>query len=158
VDRLTPSAFPFLSVNITGGLPSADLFDYGFYVMRPALSRVPGVGNVEVLSSDQPEIEIIADPARLSAARLTIGNAADGLQAANPRPPVGRYWQGGLLHLVLASGIWKTIDDIPPTPLVVKGGTSIRVADVATVQRGAPDRLSLVSGDGKVAANISISQ
>src|SRR5262249_30987019 len=53
VDRLTPSAFPFLSVNITGGLPSADLFDYGFYVMRPALSRVPGVGNVEVLSSDQ---------------------------------------------------------------------------------------------------------
>jgi CzcA family heavy metal efflux pump len=158
VERLTPAAFPFLSVNLTGGLPSADLYDYAFYVMRPALSRVPGVGNVEVLSSDQPEIEIIADPARLAAAGLTIGNVADSLQAANTLSPVGRYTAGGLLHLVLASGMWKGIEDIPPTPLVVKGGTTIRVADVAKVERGAPDRMSLVSGDGKVAANISISQ
>jgi hydrophobe/amphiphile efflux-1 (HAE1) family protein len=158
VERLTPAAFPFLSVNLTGGLPSADLYDYAFYVMRPALSRVAGVGNVEVLSSDQPEIEIIADPARLNAAGLTIGNVADALQAANTLQPVGRYSAGGLLHLVLASGVWKGIEDIPPTPLVVKGGTTIRVADVARVERGAPDRMSLISGDGRVAANISISQ
>jgi CzcA family heavy metal efflux pump len=158
VERLTPAAFPFLSVNLTGGLPSAELFDYAFYVMRPALSRVPGVGNVEVLSSDQPEIEVIADPSRLAAAGLTIGNVADSLQSANTLLPVGRYTAGGLLHLALASGMWKDIGDIPPTPLVVKGGTTIRVADVATVERGAPDRMSLVSGDGKVAANISISQ
>ena len=158
VDRLTPAAFPFLSINVTGGLPSADLYDYAFYLMRPALSRVPGVGNVEVLSSDVPEIEVIADPARLAAAGLTIGNVADALQAANTLAPVGRYNAGGLLHLVLASGVWKSIEDIPPTPLVVKGGTTIRVADIAKVERGAPDRVSLISGDGKVAANISISQ
>ena len=158
VDRLTPSAFPFLSVNLSGGLQSADLYDYAYYVMRPALSRVPGVGNVEVLSSDQPEIEVIADPARLNAAGLTIGNVADSLAAANTLNPVGRYTQGGLLHLVLASGVWKSIEDIPPTPLVVKGGTTIRVADVATVERGAPDRMSLISGGGNVAANISVSQ
>src|SRR6185503_2514583 len=74
IERLTPAAFPFLSVNLSGGLPSADLYDYAFYVMRPSLSRVPGVGNVEVLSSDTREIEVIADPARLTAAGLTIGN------------------------------------------------------------------------------------
>jgi CzcA family heavy metal efflux pump len=158
IERLTPSAFPFLSVNLSGGLSSADLYDYAFYVMRPALSRVPGVGNVEVLSSDQPEIEVIADPARLNAAGLTIGNVADSLAAANTLNPVGRYSQGGLLHLVLASGVWKGIEDIAPTPLVVKGGTTIRVADVATVERGAPDRTSLISGGGQVAANISVSQ
>ena len=158
IERLTPAAFPFMSVNLTGGLSSADLYDYGYYVMRPALSRVPGVGNVEVLSSDQPEIEVIADPSRLDATGLTIGNVADALQAANTLQPVGRFTQGGLLHLALASGMWKGIDDIAPTPLVVKGGATIRVSDVAVVERGAPDRLSLVSGDGKVAANISVSQ
>src|SRR5262245_21199596 len=158
VERLTPSAFPFLSVNLTGALSSANLYDYGYYVMRPALSRVPGVGNVEVLSSDQPEIEVIADPARLAATGLTIGNVADALQAANTLNPVGRYSQGGKLHLVLASGMWKTMEDIAPTPVAVKGGATIRVADVASVERGAPDRMTLVSGDGKVAANISISQ
>ena len=158
IERLTPAAFPFLSVNLSGGLPSADLYDYAFYVMRPSLSRVPGVGNVEVLSSDTREIEVIADPARLTAAGLTIGNVADALEAANRLDPVGRYNAGGLQHLVLASGMWKTIEDIPPTPLVVKGGATIRVSDVATVERGAPDRTALISGDGKVAANINVSQ
>ena len=68
LERLTPNSFPFLSVNLSGGLTSAELHDYAFYVMRPALSRVAGVGNVEVLSSDTREIEVIADPARLTAA------------------------------------------------------------------------------------------
>jgi CzcA family heavy metal efflux pump len=159
VERLTPAAFPFLSVNVSGGgLPSADLYDYAFYVMRPALSRVPGVGNVEVLSSDRREIEVIADPARLTATGLTIGNVADALQAANSLQPVGRYTASSLQHLVLASGIWKRLEDIPATPVVVKGSATIRVADIATVQPGAPDRTSLISGDGHVAANISISQ
>ena len=34
IDRLTPAAFPFISINLTGGLSSADLYDYAFYVMR----------------------------------------------------------------------------------------------------------------------------
>ena len=33
-----------------------------FYVIRPALSRVPGVGHVGVLASDTREIEVIVDP------------------------------------------------------------------------------------------------
>ena len=126
--------------------------------MRPALSRVPGVGNVEVLASDTREIEVIADPARLTASGLTIGDVADALQAANTLQPVGRYDAGGLQHLVLASGMWKNVRDIPDTPLVIKGGATIRVSDVATVQQGAPDRTTLVTGDGAVAANISVSQ
>ena len=158
VERMTPSGFPFFSVNLTGELSSASLYDYGYYLMRPALSRVAGVGNVEVLSSDQPEIEVIADPARLAAAGLTIGHVADALQAANTLNSVGRYSQGGKLHLVLASGRWKALEDIAPTPVAVTGGATIRVADVATVERGAPDRMTLVTGDGRVAANISVSQ
>jgi CzcA family heavy metal efflux pump len=158
IDRLTPTAFPFISLNLTGGLSAADLHDYGFYVMRPALSRVAGVGNVEVLASDTREIEVIADPARLAASGLTIGDVADGLAASNVLQPAGRYTAGGLQHLVLASGQWKSIEDIPQTPVVVKGGTTIRVSDVATVQPGAPDRTMLITGNGKVGAEISISQ
>src|SRR6185503_4551602 len=77
---------------------------------------------------------------------------------ANTLQPVGRYNAAGLQHLVLASGLWKSVDDIPQTPILVKGGTTIRVADVATVQQGAPDRTMLIAGNGKVAADISISQ
>ncbi len=39
IERLTPAAFPFLSINLSGGRTSAELYDYAFYVMRPALSQ-----------------------------------------------------------------------------------------------------------------------
>jgi multidrug efflux pump subunit AcrB len=84
-ERLTPAAFPILSLNLTGALPVPDLRDYAFYVIRPDLARVPGVGRIEVLASDTREIEVIADSARLLAAGLTVQDVAAALKAANRR-------------------------------------------------------------------------
>ena len=81
VDRQTPAVFPYLIVNLTGGgsRPPTSTTTR-FYVMRPALSRVPGVGHVEVLASDTREIEVIVDPAQLIAADLTVDDVADGAE------------------------------------------------------------------------------
>ena len=83
VERLTPATFPILSYNLTGGLSEAALRDYAFYVMRPEVARVPGVGRVEVMASDTREIEVVVDPAKLMASGLTAEDVADALKAAN---------------------------------------------------------------------------
>ena len=73
-----------------GRFPSADLYDYAFYVMRPRLARVAGAGQVAVASSDTREIEVVVDPARLLTAGLTIHDVSERLHAANTLAPVGR--------------------------------------------------------------------
>jgi CzcA family heavy metal efflux pump len=158
IERLTTTAFPILSYNLMGSLPEADLHGYGFYVVRPALARVPGVGRVEILSSDTREIEVVVDPARLLASGLTAEGVADALKAANRVTPAARYAAGKMQYLVLASGLWGSIDDIRNTPVTVKGGATVRVSDVAEVVQGAPDRTSLVTGNGAPAALINVSQ
>ena len=158
VDRLTPAAFPILSVDLTGPLSSAELHDYGYYVMRPALARVAGVGRVEVVASDTREVQVVVDPLKLLSTHLTPGDVASALRAANVIVPAGRYVDTGLQHLVLASGAWQSLDDIGSTPITVKGGSSVRVRDVANVFSGAPDRTMLVVGAGQPAAAISVSQ
>jgi CzcA family heavy metal efflux pump len=158
VERLSVSAFPMLSLNVTGGLPVPDLYDYSFYVIRPAVARVPGVGRIEVSASDTREIEVVADPERLLAAGLTVGDIAAALRAANRLAPVGRYAGAGLEHLVLASGLWGSAADIARTPIAVRNGATIRVADIAQVLPGSPDRTALVTGNGRDAAVVSISQ
>ena len=93
VERLTPAAFPIYSLNLVGGLTAAELNDIGFYDIRPALSRVPGVGKVEVLSSDTREIEVIVDPGKMRAANLTIDDVVGGAQereSADAGRPVHR--------------------------------------------------------------------
>jgi CzcA family heavy metal efflux pump len=158
IDRQTPSVFPIWAINLTGGVSAADLHDYGFYVVRPALSRVPGVGRVAVLASDTREIEVVVDPSKLIAAKLTIDDVSTALKNANLLQPVGHYPENGLQHLVLASGLWQTSGDIGATPVVVKNGATLRVSDLATVAPGAPDRTSLIAGQGGNATAISVSQ
>jgi len=158
VERLTPAAFPIYSANLTGGLPNADLRDYAYYVVRPELARVPGVGRVEVLSSDVREIEIVADPAKLFAAGLTVHDVAQALKETNTLAPVGRFSASGRQHLVLVSGLWESAAAIATTPIAVRGGATLRVSDVADVFPGAPDRTNLVTGNGREAAVISVSQ
>jgi multidrug efflux pump subunit AcrB len=77
------------SLILTGGLPIPDLRDYAFYLLRPAFSRVAGIGRVEVQASDTREIEVVADPARLLAAGLTLKDVGSALAAAKQLAPVG---------------------------------------------------------------------
>jgi CzcA family heavy metal efflux pump len=158
VERLTVSNFPMLSLNLTGGLPTPDLNDYAFFVIRPALARVPGVGRVEVAATDVREIEVVADPDRLLAAGLTVEDVAAALRAANRLAPVGRYAAGGLEHLVLASGLWSSAAEIARTPVAVRNNATLRVSDVADVFPGSPDRTTLITGNGRDAAVVSVSQ
>ncbi len=158
VERLTPAAFPMYILNLTGSVPGADLYDYAFYIMRPRLARVAGAGQVEVASSDTREIEVVADPARLLAAGLTVHDVAERLKAANQLAPVGRYSSGGVQQLVLASGLWPSIDAISQTPVSVRPDGVLRVQDVAQVFPGSPDRTGLITGNGRDAASVSVSQ
>jgi len=158
VERLSPATFPMYSLILTGGLPIADLRDYAFYLMRPAFSRVPGVGRVEVQASDTREIEVVADPARMLAAGMTLKELSAALAAANQLAPVGRYEAGGRQYLVLASDAWHSVADVAATPIAVRKGATLRVADVAQVFPGSPDRTTLATGNGRDAALITLSQ
>jgi len=158
VERMTPAIFPVFILSMTGSLPTADLFDYATFVLKPELARVPGAGTIEILASDTREVEVILDPSKMTAAGLTVVDVSDALNAQNTLLPVGRFQQAGLQNLALASGLWKNLDDIGNAPILVKNGATIRVRDVGTVAPGAPDRTMLVTGNGREAVSVSIAQ
>ena len=158
IERMTPAIFPVFILSMTGSLPTADLFDYANFVVKPELARVPGTGTIEVQASDTREIEVILDPAKLTASGLTVVDVSDALKAQNTVLPVGRFQESGLQHLTLASGLWKNPEEIARAPVLMKNGATVRVGDLGTVAPGAPDRTLLVTGNGRDAVVMSISQ
>ena len=158
IERMTPAIFPVFILSLTGALPTADLYDYANFVVKPEIARIPGAGLIDVLASDTREIEVILDPAKLMEAELTVVDVSNALKTQNTVVPVGRFQESGLQHLTLASGLWKNIDQIAQAPVKVKNGATIRVSDVGTVTRGAPDRTLLVTGNGRDAVSVSITQ
>src|SRR5205823_5611548 len=79
-ERVLPSSFPILSLNVEGPYPPEKLYEIAQYTLRPALSGLPGVGLVTVQSSDVPETQVLLDPARLVAAHLSVPQVADKIR------------------------------------------------------------------------------
>ena len=153
IERMTPSLFPILSYNLEGGDP-ATLYDIARYQLAPVISRVPGVGRVDVQGSDVREVEVIADPARLSAQRLTYDDLANAIRNATGVTAVGRLPQDYRQYLIVAQQEAHSPDDI--ASVVV--GHGLRVRDVATVTLGTEDHVRIISGDGKPAALLNITR
>jgi CzcA family heavy metal efflux pump len=158
IERMTPEIFPSFILSLTGALPTADLYDYANFVVKPEIARVPGAGIIEVQASDTREIEVVLDPAKLAAAELTVVDVSEALKVQNTIQPVGRFQESGLQHLTLASGLWKNVDEIAAAPVKITHGSAIRVSDIGTVTRGAPDRTVLVTGNGRDAVVMTIAQ
>ena len=153
VERMTPSLFPILSYNLEGGEP-ATLYDIANYQLKPLISRVPGVGRVDVQASDVREVEVIADPARLAAQRLTYDDLATAIRQATGVTAVGRLPQDYKQYLIVSAQEAHSAEDIGS--IVVARG--LRVRDLATVTLGTEDHVRIIAGDGKPAALINITR
>jgi len=153
IERLAPSLFPILSYNLEGGDP-ATLYDLARYEIKPLISRVPGVGRVDVQGSDVREIEVIADPSRLAALGTTYTELADAIRQAVTVQAVGRVAQDYQQYLIVTDQEAHSPEDIGR--VVLPNGQ--RVRDVARVQVGTEDHVRIIAGDGKPAALINVTR
>ena len=153
IERLTPSLFPILSYNLQGG-DAATLYDIARYEIKPLLSRVPGVGRVDVQGSDVREIEVMVDPARLSAVGISYADLADAIRRAVTVQAVGRVAQNYRQYLIVTDQEAHSAADVGAVVL----GSGLHVRDVATVQVGTEDHVRIVAGDGKPAALINVAR
>jgi CzcA family heavy metal efflux pump len=153
IEQLAPSLFPILSYNLEGGDP-ATLFDIARYEIKPLISRVPGVGRVDVQGSDVREIEVVADPAVLTSHGLTYTDLADAIRQSVTVQAVGRIAQDYRQYLIVTAQEAQGVDDIGN--VVVRGG--LRVRDLASVDLGTEDHVRIIAGDGRPAALLNITR
>jgi CzcA family heavy metal efflux pump len=159
VERVTTTSFPVVTFNISGAVDSRRLRDLAELVVRPAISRTPGVGRVEVLGGDLREMEIILDPARTAALRLTPSRVADKVRDATVLQAVGRFDDAHALVTVMASGEARDAHDLGEIPVALGAdGSPIPLSAIATIEEGAEDRLVRVSGPAGETVLVSVSR
>ncbi len=159
VERLTTTSFPVLTYNLTGRIDPRKLRETGELVIKPAFSRVRGVGRVEVLGGDTREIEVILDPEKAAALHTGPAAVAEKLRAQSVLQAVGRLESAHALVTVMASGEPTGLDDIGTVPVAVgQDGSPIPLGAAAEVKEGAEDKLLKVAGPGGETVLISIAR
>ncbi len=123
-----------------------------------AIQRVPGVSKVTRIGGVAREINVIADPARLTAMGLTIAQLNDALRRFNRDDPAGLAQVGGREQAMRVVNAAVGVDDLRAMTIPTGSGRTVRLGDVAEVGDGAAETRSFARLNGEPAVGFQIAR
>ncbi len=149
-------------ISTDGSMVNFDLGDYMVTTLRDPLSRTPGVGSIQVFGS-QYAMRIWLDPNKLNSFQLTPSDVATAIKAQNNQVAVGNL--GGTPSVagqqvsatMMARTKMSSPEEFAEILLKVKpDGAQIRLKDVARVEIGAENYITLNTFNNQPAAGMAI--
>lgn len=164
--KVTKSGSSFLQViafySPDGSLSDADIKDYVNSNISEPLSRVEGVGEIQVFGGSYA-MRIWLDPAKLTSYQLTPSDVANALKAQNAQVAVGQLGgapavNGQVLNAtVTAQSLLQTPEEFRNIFLKnTAGGAQVRLQDVARVELGSDNYQFESKYNGKAAGGLAI--
>ncbi|HVO12846.1 MAG TPA: efflux RND transporter permease subunit [Vicinamibacteria bacterium] len=156
IEKIDPDAAPVLSLAVAADAPIRDVTEFSDKVLRRQLESVLGVGQVQLIGGRRRQINVIADPARLSAVGLTAAEVSLALASQNVQLPGGRVEQG-LRDLTLRT-YGRVTQPASFGDIVVSNrrGVPVRVSDVGRVEDGTEVPTTQASVNGQPAVVLQI--
>ena len=155
--KVNPADAPVLLISLTSpSLTPADLQDYAEHLISPTLSTIDGVAQVNIYGSKRYAVRVRVQPAALMARNIGLDEVSAALRAANVNTPVGTL-EGPKQTLVLqANRQLKNAADFANLIISNKGGTPVRLRDVAKVENSIETLKSWATFNGENSITLAI--
>jgi len=123
---------------------------------RDEISRIPGVGAVNILPAKDYSMRVWLDPERLKARELTVGDVSTAIRQQNVQVAAGALGRSpapmgtDFEYVVTTQGRLTSPDEFGK--IIVKsdpGGGVVLLSDVARIERGARDYSTLATFNGR---------
>ncbi len=102
-------------------------------VIEARLERIPGVSQAETYGGQEEELQVIVDPERLAARRLTIADVRRALTGQNQDTSAGDLSEGKRRWVIRTLGQFRDPDHVKNQLLSNQNGKPVYVRDVAEV-------------------------
>ncbi|MDQ7013886.1 MAG: efflux RND transporter permease subunit [Planctomycetota bacterium] len=132
------------------------LQDFADDRVKPAIERVPGVSEVNVLGGRQREVQIRFDPVHLAQRGITASDLVAAIRGANRNISAGAVPDGQSDVRVRTIGQYESIADVESTVIGYEDGVPILVRDVAEVVEAFKESRSFVRAMGKPVLAINV--
>src|SRR3989475_3584751 len=131
------------------GKSSQELRTIQDWIVKLQLRTVPGVADVLSFGGDVKQYHVIVDQQALVNYNIPLKSLFEAIQANNQNTGANFIEHGDDQYIVRGIGLVKDVEDIKNIVLDSRGGTPIRVSDVAQVQVGNEIRQGAVTKDGQ---------
>jgi cobalt-zinc-cadmium resistance protein CzcA len=119
------------------------------WIIRPQLRNVPGVAGIDSIGGYEKQYHVQPDPAKLIGFGISFSEVADAIERNNVSRGAGYIERNGEGFVVRSGGRIETPEDIRNVVIATRGGTPVRISDVAEVAIGREMRTGSASENGK---------
>ncbi|MHB8354600.1 MAG: efflux RND transporter permease subunit, partial [Burkholderiales bacterium] len=129
------------------------------WFLKYELKTVPNVAEVASVGGMVREYQVVPDPAKLAAYRISLEQVLEAIRNGNQEAGGAVVEQGEAEYMVRATGYLKTLEDFRNIPVATpKVGVPVRLGDLARIQLGPEMRRGIaeLDGQGEVAGGVII--
>ena len=120
------------------------------------LKRVPGVGTAEAFGGLERQVNVLLDPAKLSAHGLSVAAIAAAIDADNQTEPAGNVKIGTVDYTIRVPGEFATPEEVGLVVVKRDGDKVVRVSDVARVEDGFAEETRVVERMGRAGMMVDV--
>ncbi len=157
ISKIAFDEVPVLRVNVYSLLPARELKQFVDNNILPLISKLKGVGLVQVLGAEEREIQVNIDLDKLKAYGLSINMLAQSLISSNLDFPTGKISADERQYVVRIAGKFKSLEDLENHIIArSKTGGEIRFKDIATIQDGTKEITNINRLNNKISLGLQI--
>ena len=125
--------FPVLKTFVLGRNNPALMKKFAEDFIEAEFERVPGIANANVFGGQDQEFRVVVNPSRLASFGVTIDALRAALTMQNQNTSAGDIQEGKQRNVVRTLGQFQSPEQVEDCIITQRGGSPIRVRDVATV-------------------------
>ena len=134
ISNFSMDDIPIMRLGITSNIPSTELYDLVKNKIKPMISTINGISQVDIVGGEEREIRINIDDVKMKAHNLSILQVTQAIQSANMEFPTGKIKDQSQEVIIRLSGKFASLDDIKSLVVNSPGGSPVKLEDIAEVQ------------------------
>ncbi|MCX7908192.1 MAG: efflux RND transporter permease subunit, partial [Ignavibacteria bacterium] len=137
VSKIAFDEVPVIRANIQSKLDSKELTQFVKDNILPLISKLKGVGLIQILGANEREISVSIDMQKLKAYGLSLNTITQSIISSNIDFPTGSVKEIDNQYVVRVAGKFNSIEELENHIIGrTKSGGEIRLKDIANVQDG----------------------
>src|SRR5574342_311967 len=152
VEKFDPDSAPVLGIVVSARRDQREITEFADKQIKQPLETINGVGSITFVGDRKREIQVVLDPRKMAAYRVSIEQVKQSIARQNLEIPGGRVTFGDSEKVLRTMGRVRTAEDFGDVIVSTKGGPPIRIRDLGAVLDGTeePRTISRLNGENAV--------
>lgn len=150
------ASIPIIDIAVTSPRPPEEIYRIADHIVKPGLSRVMGIANVQLTGGRQREIQVHLSRRKLREFNLSPQMVAGMISAANLNIPAGHIVQRRQEITVRMQGEFTNLSQLGSVEIPLKQGKKVRLADLGWIEDSFKEVRDKAAYNGETSVGLSL--